>query len=555
MQKEKEMSQQLHFSCNEGSIAFIIPFLFNSEDGKTTNKCIEIFEKIKPEDDRDKYEDYKDQIRNAISYKFPNADIAFCGATEFNDCQKLTKKCYYRDLYKNHRSYKGRNLCPCLSVTRKFHDDDFQNIPRIEIYLGTYHVKYEKPNTNKFFEFYIDTFLLLTNEKGGECGYLVFNISLASIRENCIGTFTSNSLDNVIFLKHLFYKNRLKCTIIGNGENCCLSIPEWAYESFTNLLSALRIRTNSSSDIRNEEKSKKHVAFRYSIIELNNVKDKKGKIIPLSDIDSFLEVHQNQLYGLLVSDEGWRYVSKDQIQKTFKDNHWSSRRFSSAFFLEHNALLISQYDIAEQKDEGGQIAHDSFTKQWYSTYTQSQDSNCYEEYVGLRPCFPGITSLIFYAYLKAIYKETVLAKVKNYSEGNYFTDEEKYKRLAFALQRHSLSLDAVKNIEDCIYAQFGIPAELKDLRERYKREANNVQNKKIVNLTHVTAFISLSALVVSMLAIGIKDGRSLYSAGLDWTIVLLVLAFLIPIFTYIVVHNNLLEKYKKKKNRKNEIDI
>ena len=282
------------------------------------------------------------------------------------------------------------------------------------------------------------------------------------------------------------------------------------------------------------------------MIELNNIKDSSNTIISLSDIDVLLEKYQNQLYGLLVSDEGWRYIAKDHLQKKFKDNHWSSRSFSTAFFLEHNALLISQSDMADYQEENGQKTHNSFTKEWYSTYTQSKDSSCYEEYVGLRPCLPGIASLIFYAFLKAIYKETVLAKVKNYSEGNYFTDEEKYKKLAFALQQHSLSLDAVKNIEDCIYTQFGIPAELNDLRERYLREANNVQNKKVVNLTHVTACISLSALVISTLAIGINGGRSFYTAGLDKTKYILCSALLIPTLTYIIFHNNLWEKSKKK---------
>ena len=182
------MPEQFNFYCDSGSIAFIVPFSFNSEDKKETNKCKEVFKKIKQNDNSDQYDAKKNIIRDAIINIFPNADIVYQGATEQDCHQKLTKKCYFRDCHKDYTVYKGRNLCPCLSVTRKFHDDDFQNIPRIELYLGTYQVKYEIPNTCKLFEFYVDVLLLITNEKGGECGYLVFNISLASIKENCIGT-------------------------------------------------------------------------------------------------------------------------------------------------------------------------------------------------------------------------------------------------------------------------------------------------------------------------------------------------------------------------------
>jgi hypothetical protein len=73
-----------------------------------------------------------------------------------------------------------------------------------------------------------------------------------------------------------------------------------------------------------------------------------------------------------------------------------------------------------------------------------------------------------------------------------------------------------------------------------------VQNKKIMNLTYITAIISMSALVIAVLAIGVEDGNSLFSLGMYWTIGVLVAAIIVPITTCIVVQRNLLDRRKKR---------
>ena len=543
------------FYAKDGYLAFIIPFSFTTDNKKETNVCKDLFAKIRPEDDREQYEYYNDKLVAIISKAFPNAANAFCGATERDKKGKVVHTCHYGKVKTNCNSYKGRNLCHCFSVCRKFHDDQSQGIPRLEIYLGTYRVRYEiSQKEEKFFEFDIDALLLLTNATGGEGGYLLFNISLASVQKAGIESLEENDLDSFIFIKHLFYKSRLKCTI--NGEQN-ISIYEWAGAIFKDLMYVLEIKDGGD------------VAFRYTIMELNNLVDSPDSSenpIIFEPIGRFLMDYRRQVYGLLTSDEGWRYVSNGELRQAFKDNHWSSRRYTTAFFLGHNALIINQYDGEEYKRElpekelsketqsnGGKKlgdkteAYNEFSKTWFKPYTESPESGFYEEYAQLRPCVPGVQSLVLNAYLKAIYKEMVLAKVKEMYEGNSFTDEEKYNRLAFALQQHSMSLDVIKNIEDCIYSQFGIPAELHALRESYMREANNVQNQKIMNLTYITAIISISALIIAVLALGVEGGNSLFAAGMDWTIGILVVALAAPIITCIVVQKNLLDKRKKKR--------
>ena len=532
------------FFGEEGSLAFVIPFFFTTEDGNESNVCTRLFNKVKPDDDRDQYEEYKDELRNALSNRFPYVEVGFHGAS--GKCGK--KRCYFdEECHGKTDSYKGRNLCPCLSVSRKFHDDASQNIPRIELCLGRYHVRYIVPNPEDIFEFYIDALLLLSNETGGEGGYLVFNISLDSVKGNCIENVTHNKLDNFIFIKHLFYKDRLKCSI-NNEHN--ISIKEWAGNVFRSLMTALEITCYGT-----DEGNTGGIAFRYSIMELNNIKEKDNpKDRPLlSKMKSFLNDYRNQVYGLMVSDEGWRYISDNEMKSKFENNHWSSRNFSTAFFLGHNALIITQSGETGNNDvEKGAENENTYTKfseKWYGKYGPADDSNFYKVYARLRPCIPGVATRIFYAFLKAIYKEIVLERVEHLSDGNAFTDEEKFRRLAFALQQHSMSLDAIKSVEDSIYSQFEIPDKLKSLRDRYEQEANNVQNKKVVNLTHVTLAMSLAALIIATLALGIdNNGYSMFAAGMEWTFGALVFAWVITLLaTLYIVNNALFERLRRRK--------
>ena len=363
------------FFGEEGSLAFVIPFFFTTEDGNESNVCTRLFNKVEPDDDRDQYEEYKDELRNALSNRFPYVEVGFHGASG----ESGEKRCYYNEkCHGKTDSYKGRNLCPCLSVSRKFHDDASQNIPRIELCLGRYHVCYTVPNSKDLFEFYIDALLLLSNETGGEGGNLVYNISLDSVKGYCIENVTYNKLDNFIFIKHLFYKDRLKCSI-NNEQN--ISIQEWAGKLFSSLMTALEITCYET-----DEGNTGGIAFRYSIMELNNIKGKgqSKDILLLSDMESFLNDYCNQVYGLMVSDEGWRYISDNEMKSKFENNHWSSRNFSTAFFLGHNALIITQSGETGNNDvEKGAENENTYTKfseKWYGKYGPADDSNFYSRY-------------------------------------------------------------------------------------------------------------------------------------------------------------------------------
>ncbi|MDO4736753.1 MAG: hypothetical protein Q4B21_07060, partial [Bacteroidia bacterium] len=114
------------------------------------------------------------------------------------------------------------------------------------------------------------------------------------------------------------------------------SLRKWTTRYIKTIHSALGIDIALNFKSEDEE-----ISFSYSIIELDNIQEKKdGEIISLKDFEDFMQKYSHQLYGLLVSDEGWKDVPDNYISNKFKDRYHSSRDYLYSFFIGHNALVI-----------------------------------------------------------------------------------------------------------------------------------------------------------------------------------------------------------------------
>ena len=480
------------FYGDEGSLAFFIPFSFSHPENES-NLCTQIFESAQKqiahptdltltESNRDEKEKIiftnlrqrlVNQLRQHKSGLFDDADLIYTNNSNQPFCEACDKH------------YEGRNLCNALSISRKFHEDSSQNIPRIEVFLGSYPVKYNCCEKS-ILEFNMDLFLLLNGKERNECGYVVIKISLNSILNN---TNENGVLDRIILLKHLFYKSRMKCKI-GNQEfsQSPQSLQQWMTEYLQALFEVLKLDYDSS--VNNYVKE---AAFRYSLLELDNItiSQNANSYAFLNDINKFIRLYVNQLYGLLVSDEGWTAYPKEELLKKFKDNYWSSRSHTCSFFYEHNALVINQYKSSEYVDY-----QNKFTE-WYNQYVDADEKQLqvYQDYISLKPCIPGVSSLTFDAFLNAIYKDMQIERTHEMLADN--NAERNVQALDRLLQSYSMSLDEIKSLEDIICNQFSINEKLKNLQERYHRETASVQDSKLYMLTQVTVSLSLVSVAVA----------------------------------------------------------
>lgn len=490
------------FKCQEdkGHIIFVIPFNFISEENEKANLCELFFNNIIPTEK----ELFEEESRNAIKNLYEGYKEKLCcslrknplfeGASPTLEALSWCIACKG----KKEKGYQGRNLCECFSTSRRFHDDRSQFLPRLEIMLGEYKIHYDDTDDNVHFYFQLAASLLLYGEKGSECGYLMYSIPLASIDENGFGAVTGNELDNIIFLKHLFYKKRLHCKISNkkNNNQNLTSLQEWTENYCSHLLPLLGI-----CDYKRAFNDS--INFRYSMIELNNIVDEEGKLVSLTNIRAMMQTYHRQLYGILVSDEGWKNTPDEETNSLFGHNYWTSRDYNCAIFLNRNAILINQYKSLECQNNR------DYATDWMSHYKDDLNNlDFYKQYISLEPCIPGVSTLAFDAFLRVICKELKIDIAKRRTEGDKESLEKRYLHLANTLQTYSMSLDVIRSLEDMICSQFGLQETLRNLRERYTREANNMQNhandlqsERISQLTIITASISIAALLASFMGI------------------------------------------------------
>ena len=239
------------------------------------------------------------------------------------------------------------------------------------------------------------------------------------------------------------------------------------------------------------------------MIELNNIVDGEGNLVSLTNMKAMMQTYHRQLYGILVSDEGWKNTPDEEINSLFGHNYWTSRDYACTIVLNRNAILINQYISHECIDNR------KYASEWMSHYKgKINDLDFYKQYLSLEPCIPGVSTLAFDAYLRCICKEMKIDIAKSRTEGDKETLEKRFLHLSNTLQTYSMSLDVIHSLEDMICAQFGLQGTLNNLRERYTREANNMQNhandlqnERISQLTIITASISIAALLASFMGI------------------------------------------------------
>ncbi|MBQ2242775.1 MAG: hypothetical protein II318_01005 [Bacteroidales bacterium] len=487
------------FYCKDGKMAFFVPFTFskensfwnkwfNEEDLKNEDLKSEDEEKRRTASEKSKvaYRNGKTQIITRLKSIDENL---------FKDAQVCFEKCHCnRGVHYNG----AKNLCSCMSINNKFHDDASQTALRTEMYLGSHTAVYKYTNNGITVSFSFDLNLYLSINKDDNVCFLILCTGLDSFKNN--GIFKVNEenddyiSDAIIFWKHIFYKDRLKVNIDGGGP---VSLRRWTTEYLIKMHAALEIETAPNFD------EKGGIYFSYSIIELNNVRDSKdGKIISLKDIDCFLHNYSHHLYGLLVSDEGWKYVPDKYIAGKFKERYHSSRDHTYSFFIGHNALVINQLN-AEGCDE-----YRKFGADWFAKYNQDGRGVVYSQYFNMTPCIPGLENHLLQIFMKSIYKNIMLERVMNNNEKESSIKqlESRIEKLTAVLESHSVLLGETQNIKDCIHKEFGLNDKLRKIKENYIHKTNSLntkndkeQNGKIGILTYCTIVLALLSLVLSLI--------------------------------------------------------
>ena len=220
------------FFIKNGSLCFIVPFFTDGSSvcdtlsyrlGKylTPNKDHETNKQIVEE----QIDNIKIDFIAGIISSFPQAQTNYCP----NSCSNKNANILYKDI-------KGRFLCNCFSNAIKFHDDDIQRKNFTQFYLDNFKITYNSdivPNFECSFE--MTVLLYLMNEDKQRVAYLLLEIDMQTIKYgvNAVSSKSDKSFiksDSIIFIKHLFYKNKLVVQIHNGQRNVKQNLQEWVVE-------------------------------------------------------------------------------------------------------------------------------------------------------------------------------------------------------------------------------------------------------------------------------------------------------------------------------------
>lgn len=513
------------FYIKDGSFCFVIPFFTEGSD-----ICDHFFEELQSEwkvieensvdgDRHTKKCEATARIKKQFVDNLRNANFPFVKTN-------LSCPIYHHA----HREYNRKHLCQCVSSATKFHDDISQKNKSTQLYLDHYTVTYNYRDTKCKFDF--NVLLYINHEIEGKISYVVIEINTRDIEGNLFdyARTPEGTLDPeyIIFIKHLFYKRKMTVNLQRRGKakhkTCCLQ--DWITGYLQKLCATLGVSyLNAVPDYA------KNAAFKYSFIELKELKGSYNQPISFDfdNMDRFLDTHSRFVYGLLLSDEGWRAVPGHIITQKLQD-YWFTRKFCCTFFLQHSALLFNLKNSEDGK------AYSEYGREWFSRYKDDK----YTDYVTSIPCLTGIDTLTLFGYLKAIAKQVYIDKYKETMDKEERKEKElpllliPLRQLTFwlrsimwrepmtvvserlnkarenlelltrILNSPSFMLGEIKGMEECIYRQFGIIDTIKYVQEIYQRQSDKLHfsyeisnNNTIKALTYLTAFIGILQLTNS----------------------------------------------------------
>lgn len=321
-------------------------------------------------------------------------------------------------------------------------------------------------------------------------GLLLFSLNL----DNLVGTYIVNlnfdsfTADQIIFLKHIFYKRytvsikpaenkdtcdrkcKVNCRRIP-GKFSCVSISNLYFENIT----IPEFVISQSNFIWNKLKWNIDFRARYSLLEINQ------------------SVTDSVVYGLINADEGYRYVPCNKIEALFVKNgsvtDISTRSLYSYHISGQNGLIINSENKLQWEYlmfETQQFFNQGHHQPYHNTYCPPE----------LRSCIAGVGKGRFKTFLKAVELHYLVnaattneIEIRQQSHVNPFV----FLRRAYRLWEIIYEIDMNPYHSDqAINDRFGTTEKVNALKEEYK---------SILNLTigYSTVLIAIFTLVFTIL--------------------------------------------------------
>lgn len=299
-------------------------------------------------------------------------------------------------------------------------------------------------------------------------GTLIFSVNL----DNLVGNFIVNlnfkdfHIDDIIFLKHVFYK---RYSVKINPSEAAKQHPNITIPEFV-ISQSLHLWEDLKWDI--------DFRARYSLLEIDS------------------DVCSKVAYGLLQADEGYNFVPEGVINNSFTDSlghpcDLSTRKNYKYFVSGQNGIIINN---------GGKLWNDALKRISDNFFGRGCHKSYHHEYIppALQTEIAGVGKDRFKTFLKAVELHYLVntattneIEVRQQSHVNPFV----FLKRAFRLWEIIYELDMNPYYrDDVIIDRFGITNKIAELKEEYK---------SILNLTigYATVLIAIFTLAFTIIQI------------------------------------------------------
>lgn len=377
----------------------------------------------------------------------------------------------------------------CLRLAYRKNREDNLFAKNVQIVLSRFSMQYNIRNRNQ--ELKSEGVLLLNINVDNHVATLVITLNFQEY----------NALD-LVYLKHIFFKRLLVSiaehdTSMGGICSTCrtfgcfderrrhpserTTIQDFVCKRSRDIL--LRRRLAYDVDYR----------ARYSFIELT-----KPKINLVTEIDKHEKLSDckkkanlnlmQELYGIMMSDEGYTYLSANNLFVFFRKNH-SQRNGYDLLLSGLNAMIVTRSTESRTKCKQ---EHAFFE----AGYDEPQENIQTEPIVGM--CIPGVLEEYFPAFLKTTEIHYLINKVTTneiaYHERSFLYPWIFLHRL-WLLWEILYDVDSHKyHINQNFHEEFGIIEQLRSIREEYNTLLNHTLSYSMALITVIAALFTFMQL-------------------------------------------------------------
>jgi len=229
-------------------------------------------------------------------------------------------------------------------------------------------------------------------------------------------------------------------------------------------------------------------SFVFPTLEINDT-DYDSSI---DDTEVWTERNCEVLYGMLVGDEGYRYVSRKLALDRLRAHKWGTRRFMSISAYSQNSIMLN-------------FKHDSDTGQKYMSMEREWSRKKHEQerniYFTMKPCIAGVDHGLFRVIERNIvihFENDYISKV---DKSSAIALTKKRRKILLFLQKTTTAMDEINDLFNTIARASGTADIIDSIKQRLALRSEEKSLRYQFNNNFTILVLTFMSIVLGFLAI------------------------------------------------------